>query len=41
VSKKTDLVVYGEAPGSKLAKARQLEVETIDERAFLRRVGRG
>jgi DNA ligase (NAD+) len=40
VSKKTDLVVYGESPGSKLAKARELGVEAIDEQEFLRRVGR-
>ena len=40
VSKKTDLVVVGENPGSKAAKAEELGVETIGEREFLRRLGR-
>jgi len=35
VSRKTDYVVYGEKAGSKLTKARQLEVETLDENAFI------
>jgi NAD-dependent DNA ligase len=30
----------GENPGSKLAKAEQLGVETIDEAEFLKRLGR-
>ena len=38
VSKKTSLVVYGEAAGSKLEKARALGVETINEEEFLRRL---
>jgi len=40
VSKKTDLVVVGDSPGSKLEKARALGIETIDEAEFLRRAGR-
>jgi DNA ligase (NAD+) len=40
VSKKTDFVVAGENPGSKLAKAEQLGVEVIDEAEFLKRIGR-
>jgi DNA ligase (NAD+) len=40
VSKKTDFVVAGVNPGSKLAKAEQFGVEIIDEKAFLRRLGR-
>ena len=40
VSKKTSLVVYGEAAGSKLEKARALGVETIDEEEFQRRLNR-
>ncbi len=35
VSKKTGLVVYGEAAGSKLEKARALGVRTVDEDQFL------
>ena len=40
VSKKTDLVVVGESPGSKFDKARQLGVKTVDEAEFLRMVAR-
>ena len=36
VSKKTDYVVIGDAPGSKAAKAEQLGVPIIDEAAFVR-----
>jgi len=39
VSKKTDLVVFGEDPGSKLDKARSLGVTTVDEMAFLALIG--
>ena len=38
VSKKTDFVVAGESPGSKLAKAEELGVEVIDEAEFLKRL---
>lgn len=41
VSKKTDFVVAGESPGSKLARAEQLGVEVIDEEEFVRRLGGG
>jgi DNA ligase (NAD+) len=40
VSKKTAFVVLGENPGSKFAKAEELGVETVDEQAFLARIGR-
>ncbi len=36
VSKKTDLVVYGDSPGSKLDKAKELGVQTLDESEFLK-----
>lgn len=39
VSKKTDLVVAGEAAGSKLAKAEKLGVEVVDEAGFLAMLG--
>jgi DNA ligase (NAD+) len=39
ISKKTDLLVAGADAGSKLAKARELGVETIDEDAWLHLVG--
>jgi DNA ligase (NAD+) len=39
VSRKTDLLVVGEEPGEKLSQARRLGVTTLDERAFLGRIG--
>ncbi|HMP54911.1 MAG TPA: hypothetical protein PKD05_25395 [Candidatus Melainabacteria bacterium] len=35
VSKKTDYLVVGESPGSKLAKAEQLGVDVVNEAQFL------
>ena len=34
VSKKTDYVIFGEKAGSKLGKAQELGVETLDETQF-------
>ncbi|AYZ19397.1 NAD-dependent DNA ligase LigA [Klebsiella pasteurii] len=39
VSKKTDLVIAGEAAGSKLAKAQELGIAVIDENEMLRLLG--
>ena len=39
VSKKTDYVLAGEAPGSKLARAEELEIPVIDEAELLRLLG--
>ena len=41
VSKKTDYVVAGDSPGSKLAKAQELGTEILDEPAFRAVVGGG
>lgn len=38
VSKKTDFVLVGESPGSKLEKAKQLGVKTITEEEFLKMI---
>ena len=39
VSAKTDYVVAGEEPGSKLDKAKALEIQVLDERQFLDMLG--
>jgi len=39
VSKKTDFVLAGKDPGSKLDKAQQLGVKVIDEKQFLKLIG--
>jgi len=41
ISAKTNLVVAGPGAGSKLAKARELGVETVDEDEWIRRSGNG
>jgi len=40
VSKKTDYVIVGEEPGSKATRARELGVTTIDEKEFLKLIGK-
>lgn len=37
--RKTDLVIAGEAAGSKLAKAQELGIEVIDEAEMMRLLG--
>jgi len=39
VSRKTDWVIYGENPGSKLQRAQELGVALMDEETFLKTVG--
>jgi DNA ligase (NAD+) len=39
VSAKTDFLVAGESPGSKLERARKLGVRVLDEDAFLKMLG--
>ena len=39
VTRKTDYVVYGADPGSKLARARELDIKTIDEKEFIKLLG--
>lgn len=41
VSGKTDYVLAGESPGSKLDRARELGVKVIDEKEFIRMTGEG
>jgi DNA ligase (NAD+) len=41
VTRKTDYVVYGADPGSKLARARELGIKTIEEKDFLKLIGKG
>jgi DNA ligase (NAD+) len=39
ISKKTDFLVHGDAPGSKFDKAQKLDVSLLDEAAFLQLLG--
>jgi len=39
VTRKTDYVVFGADPGSKLTRARELGIKTIDEKEFLKLLG--
>ncbi|MGD0794283.1 MAG: helix-hairpin-helix domain-containing protein, partial [Dehalococcoidales bacterium] len=41
VTRKTDYVVYGADPGSKLARARELGIKAIEEKEFLKLIGKG
>jgi DNA ligase (NAD+) len=40
VSSKTDYVIVGESPGSKLAKAKKLGIRIIGEKDFLKLIGK-
>jgi DNA ligase (NAD+) len=40
VSKRVNVVVFGEEPGSKLEKAKKLGIETVDESEFKKLIGR-
>jgi DNA ligase (NAD+) len=39
ISRNTDYVVAGADPGSKLAKAKKLEIKLLDEKRFLELIG--
>ncbi len=41
VTRKTDYVVYGADPGSKLARARELGIKAVTEEEFLKMIGKG